>query len=135
MLALRAYGLKRVLKRDIEFDIEGDRDRCLYGLADDDNDMSPADARRVKDIFEDPAFFVEGSSRNAIQGGLGNDWFLSALATVGAMPGLMDKICVAVSIDTRSKLPLRTNKSHRETKKLEFTDSSSTWTADGSTSL
>lgn len=97
VLAHHISGLKRVYERDIEFDIEGDRNRCLYGLNDMDESMSPADARRVKSIFEKPTFFVNGASRNTIQGALGNCWFLSALATVGTMPGLINKICVAVS--------------------------------------
>jgi hypothetical protein len=82
--------------RDIEFDLENDQNRCLYGLADDE--LSPADIHRVTQIFDDPQFFVGGAahSNDIVQGALGDCWFLSALTTVSTAPGLVEKFCVAV---------------------------------------
>ena len=83
--------------RDIEFDLENDKARCLYGLFI-KSDHSPADVHRVTQIFDKPQFFVGGAARSndIIQGRLGDCWFLSALATVSTAPGLIEKLCVAV---------------------------------------
>ncbi|KAJ1304224.1 hypothetical protein OPQ81_008621 [Rhizoctonia solani] len=82
--------------RDIEFDLEGDQDRCLYGLDPDYGSLSrPADVLRVTQIFEEPEFFIDGANSSDIaQGLLGDCWFLSALSTVTTMEGLINRICV-----------------------------------------
>ena len=70
--------------RDIEFDLENDKNRCLYGLALQSNEnLSPAnsDVRRVA-----------ADSNDA----LGHCWFLSALATVSTAPGLVEESRVDV---------------------------------------
>lgn len=48
---------------------------------------------------------IEGAtSGDIVQGDIGNCWFLSALATVSTVPGLVEKFCVAVR--TRTPRPL-----------------------------
>ncbi|KIK02387.1 hypothetical protein K443DRAFT_677628 [Laccaria amethystina LaAM-08-1] len=87
--------------RDIEFDLENDTRRCLYGIsspATSDNEGSHADVLRVTQIFENPHFFsAEGaaSSNDIAQGKLGDCWFLSALAIASTTQGLIEKVCVA----------------------------------------
>ncbi|KAF8716548.1 Cysteine proteinase, partial [Rhizoctonia solani] len=79
--------------RDIEFDLEEDRERCLHGLdTPEDGGHKPADVMR----FFKPAFFIDGANCSDImQGRLGDCWFLSALAIVSTVGELIDKICVA----------------------------------------
>ena len=85
--------------RDIEFDLENDKLRCLYGLFE-TNLFNPSNVHRVTQLFEKPQFFVDGASANDIvQGALSDTWFLSALATASTAPGLVEKFCVAVIID------------------------------------
>lgn len=87
--------------RDIEFDLENDVRRCLYGIsspATSENTGSHADVLRVTQIFENPHFFsAEGaaSSNDIAQGKLGDCWFLSALAIASTTQGLIEKVCVA----------------------------------------
>ncbi|KAJ7230247.1 hypothetical protein GGX14DRAFT_410225 [Mycena pura] len=83
--------------RDIEFDLENDREACLNGLTPlPDESYSPSDVRRVNQIFEKPQFFIDGADSNDIvQGALGDCWFLSALATMSTAAGLVEKFCVA----------------------------------------
>lgn len=89
--------------RDIEFDLENDREKCLHGVVTDSDDrFTPSDVQRVTQIFDDPRFFVDGAdadSNDVVQGALGDCWFLSALATI-TMAKLVDKFCVAVSCRT-----------------------------------
>ncbi|KAF8877897.1 hypothetical protein BD779DRAFT_1677100 [Infundibulicybe gibba] len=84
--------------RDIEFDLENDRDRCLHGLhapyalA----KYNPSDVQRVTEIFKNPQFFVNGADSNdIIQGRLDDCWFLSALATISTAKGLVEEFCAA----------------------------------------
>lgn len=109
-----------------------DKYRCLYGLDTSEETMDVTDARRVKDIFTEPQFFVDGVG-NTIQGGLGNCWLLSALATVGTMKGLIQKICVAVIMVPASISDLRAHEIawRSATSRSGCTDSSFTWTRDG----
>jgi hypothetical protein len=93
--------------RDIEFDLEGDQYRCLWGLdGPEDGAESPKGVRRASSMFNEPVFFVKPDhpGKSPIQGRLGNCWFLSAIATVSTIPRLIEQICVAVRI---SFLPLR----------------------------
>ncbi|KAF5385770.1 hypothetical protein D9615_002207 [Tricholomella constricta] len=81
--------------RDIEFDLQNDRHRCLQGLQT-DRIYSPSDVQRATQIFEKPSFFIDGADSNdIIQGSLGDCWFLSALATMSTAKGLVEKFCVA----------------------------------------
>ncbi|TFK24068.1 cysteine proteinase [Coprinopsis marcescibilis] len=92
--------------RDIEFDLENDKDACLYGLfVSESENYTPADVHRVTQIFDKPKFFYNSSngtegggkpgSNDIVQGALQDCWFLSALATVSTAPGLIEKLCVA----------------------------------------
>ncbi|KAJ7173300.1 hypothetical protein C8R46DRAFT_1082400 [Mycena filopes] len=80
--------------RDIEFDLEKDRYKCLFGMS--PGTFSPSDVQRVHEIFENPRFFIDGASSNdIIQGSIGDCWFVSALSTMSTTPGLVEKFCVA----------------------------------------
>ncbi|KAJ7247339.1 cysteine proteinase [Mycena rebaudengoi] len=95
--------------RDIEFDLENDREACLHGLrlppSMDESGLlppppesyfAPSDVRRVSQIFEKPQFFIDGASSNDIIQGYGDGcYFLSALATMSTAAGLVEKFCVA----------------------------------------
>ncbi|KAF7371192.1 Calpain catalytic domain-containing protein [Mycena sanguinolenta] len=82
--------------RDVEFDLENDRELCLFGLSKENRDLKPSDVQRVTKIFAKPSFFVDGADSNdIIQGRLGDCWFLSALSTMTTAPGLMEKFCIA----------------------------------------
>ncbi|KAG5333109.1 hypothetical protein C0989_006285, partial [Termitomyces sp. Mn162] len=82
--------------RDVEFDLERDRERCLRGLAQDSSDTyKPSDAQRVTAIFKKPRFYVGGANpSDIIQGKLGDCWFLSALATMSTNKDLVEQFCV-----------------------------------------
>ncbi|KAG6837412.1 hypothetical protein H0H93_010030 [Arthromyces matolae] len=57
--------------RDVEFDLELDRKRCLHGL--DSNQFSPSDVQRVTQIFSNPSFFIDGADSNdLVQGAIGD---------------------------------------------------------------
>jgi len=52
--------------------------------------------RRVTQTFSKPQFFFDGANESdVVQGGLGDCWLLSGIATVASMPELVDKVCVA----------------------------------------
>ncbi|CAE7095601.1 unnamed protein product [Rhizoctonia solani] len=82
--------------RDLEFDLEEDKDRCLYGLNPNWGSVPrPADVLRVTQIFEEPQFFIYGaSSSDIVQGVLDDSSFLSGVSTVATMEGLINRICV-----------------------------------------
>ncbi|KAH7322206.1 hypothetical protein B0J17DRAFT_772780 [Rhizoctonia solani] len=80
--------------RDLEFDLEEDKNRCLYGLVRAELPQ-PADVLRVSQIFEEPQFFIDGANTSdVVQGSLDDRWFLSAVSTITTMEGLINRICV-----------------------------------------
>jgi hypothetical protein len=89
-----------VISRDVEFDLENDKMRCLKGLTEEYAAPSPTPPAvlRVTQIFDNPQFIVDGADAiDIIQGNLGDCWLLSALSTVSTSKGLIEKLCVAVS--------------------------------------
>lgn len=84
--------------RDVEFDLENDRDACLFGLSKDKAaPYAPSGVERPSKIFNNQfSFFIDGAhSNDIVQGRLGDCWFLSALATMSTSQGLIEKFCVA----------------------------------------
>ncbi|KAK7052857.1 hypothetical protein VNI00_004176 [Paramarasmius palmivorus] len=83
--------------RDSDFDLEKDKQTCLYGIYSDyDEIYQPSDVQRITEIFENPEFFIDGASSNDIvQGAIGDCWFLSALAMLSSTQGLLEQCCVA----------------------------------------
>ncbi|KAF9009889.1 hypothetical protein BDQ17DRAFT_1273557 [Cyathus striatus] len=82
--------------RDIEFDLENDKYRCLEGLFS-DKGYNPSDVQRVTQIFDKPKFYAKNGypqANDIYQGALGDCWLMSALATVSTCPGLLEKFCV-----------------------------------------
>lgn len=85
---------------------------CLYSLNWDGIPKHPSDTQRVTEVFENPTFFKSDdgtpSSDDIHQGGLGDCWFLCALATISNLPHLVQQICVAVCgvvfLETREEL-------------------------------
>src|ERR1044072_2723725 len=65
--------------RDREFDLFLDDDDCLYN--DKSETFSVSGTKRVAQIFEKPQFFIDGANyRDIQQGGIGDCWFIAALA-------------------------------------------------------
>jgi Calpain family cysteine protease len=56
----------------------------------------PQSVHRVDYVFEEPRFLIDGfSSTDVQQGGIGDCWWVAAVANVCSLPSLMDRICVA----------------------------------------
>lgn len=90
-----------LLGRDVEFDLENDKYRCLNGLFVKPGEaFSPSDVLRTTKIFKNAEFFANGTpdSTQVVQGCIGDCWFLSALSAVATAPGLLEQLCVAVSV-------------------------------------
>lgn len=85
--------------RDRHFELELAQHDCIVPLVDEEGKSSgiqPSWVKRVKDIFETPLFNAEGAcGDDVMQGSLGNCWFIAALVSVAAKPGLMQRLCVA----------------------------------------
>ncbi|KAG9529038.1 cysteine proteinase, partial [Aureobasidium melanogenum] len=88
--------------RDRHFEVELAQHDCIVPLVDSEGTYSsstaiqPSGVKRVKDIFEKPTFNAEGAcGDDVMQGSLGNCWFIAALVSVAAKPGLMQRLCVA----------------------------------------
>jgi hypothetical protein len=63
---------------------------------DDDTSPEPSSVHRVDYIYEKPAFCIDGYSTTDVrQGAVGDCWWVSAVATLCCMEGLMDRVCVA----------------------------------------
>ena len=84
--------------RDLEFDLENDKMRCLKGLNYNEQDVVPPGVLRVTQIFDNPQFTIDGADAvDIVQGKLGDCYFLSAMATITTSKGLIEKLCVEVS--------------------------------------
>ncbi|KAJ3044359.1 hypothetical protein HDV00_002251 [Rhizophlyctis rosea] len=86
---------RNVRFRDTHFDV--DNQNSLYALdTQDDIVYRTAGTKRVWEIFDDPKFFVNGTTAGDIQQGAAGDcYFLAALATVTNVPTLLSQLCVA----------------------------------------
>jgi len=63
---------------------------------DDGSSPEPGSVHRVDYIYENPAFSVDGYSTTDVrQGAVGDCWWVSAVATLCCMKGLVDRVCVA----------------------------------------
>ncbi|KAF7345588.1 Calpain catalytic domain-containing protein [Mycena venus] len=92
----RRFRWGAALLVDVEFDLENDRELCLFGLSANDRNFRPSGVERVTKIFPEPSFFVDGvDSNDIVQGPLGDCYFLSALSTMTTSDGLIEKFCVA----------------------------------------
>lgn len=80
--------------RDIEFDVDFDRDRTLHSV-DRYTAYSPSGCLRVSQIFEKPVFIAgdQGPSCEVLGWGADDGEFLSALGTA-ATSSLLERICV-----------------------------------------
>jgi hypothetical protein len=90
--------------RDPHFDLEldlkwGSRD-TLESLCNtkekQDPGFRPKSVKRVKDIFDEPKFYIDGPTANDVrQGRDGDCWLLAALCTLSNKPSLIERVCVA----------------------------------------
>jgi hypothetical protein len=72
--------------------------KCLTDDGDENGEPSdePESVHRVNYIFENPTFCVNGYSADSVhQGDLANCWWLSAVATLCGVEGLIERVCVA----------------------------------------
>ncbi|KAG5300071.1 calpain-9 [Histoplasma capsulatum G186AR] len=81
---------------DIERDLKSGQRNFLDGLQGVNSEMKPKGVKRVTDIFEKPEFYVNNATASDVrQGNDGDCWLMAALCTLGNMPGLIDRVCVA----------------------------------------
>ncbi|KAF1325405.1 Calpain-like protein, partial [Globisporangium splendens] len=92
--------MRNVKYRDPHFDLSERKNFCLNGLRQQGEGLEglsvPGAVRRVEDVYDNPQFIVDGIAASDIkQGGMGDCWFLAALATIANIPQLLESICVA----------------------------------------
>ncbi|OQR80515.1 hypothetical protein THRCLA_12011 [Thraustotheca clavata] len=80
--------------RDMDFDLSQNEYECLSSLAQDWDRCYPGGALRVRDIFSNPIFCEVGYDASDVKDGYA-PWFMSAVASVCSMPGLMERVCAA----------------------------------------
>jgi hypothetical protein len=85
---------------DLEFDLKWNNRRDCLDTLTIPNDKKivykPLSVKRVGDIFENPKFFIDRPTPNAVrQGDLGDCWLMAALCAIGNKPDLIERICVA----------------------------------------
>ncbi|KAK2806710.1 hypothetical protein FQN50_005704 [Emmonsiellopsis sp. PD_5] len=80
---------------DIEEDLKSGTRNCLDGILNSNFSMQPKGVRRVTDIFEKPEFYKDDATGTDVrQGNDGDCWLMAALATLGNMKGLIDRVCI-----------------------------------------
>ena len=84
--------------RDIEFDVENDRGRCLHNLTE-AKAFVPQDTRRITELTNNKPVFYSGGKRAAevVQGAVEDCYFVSALSGLTSKEELIWELCVAVS--------------------------------------
>ncbi|KAJ2936231.1 hypothetical protein H1R20_g863, partial [Candolleomyces eurysporus] len=82
--------------RDIEFDVENDRSRCLHNLTE-SKSFVPQDTRRITELTNNNPVFYSGGKRAAevVQGAVEDCYFVSALSGLTSKEELVWELCVA----------------------------------------
>ncbi|MCJ1309740.1 hypothetical protein MMC25_003401 [Agyrium rufum] len=84
---------------DIDFDLKKGQNDCLEGMApvfDEQQSYVPKSVKRVPEMYENPSFYVEGTTASDVRQGMDGDcWFLSALCALSNKDGLVQQVCVA----------------------------------------
>ena len=87
-----------LVRRDIEFDVENDRGRCLHNLTE-AKAFAPSDTRRITELTNNKPVFYSGGKRAAevVQGAVEDCYLVSALSGLTSKEELIWELCVAVS--------------------------------------
>ncbi|KAI9738825.1 MAG: hypothetical protein M1834_008332 [Cirrosporium novae-zelandiae] len=81
---------------DIEFDLKRGTRQCLDGLINIGEGLQPKAVKRVSEIYDNPEFFIGGTSEaDVVQGRDGDCWLMAALSAMANKDTLIERVCVA----------------------------------------